>query len=105
MTTTLCNSTVLQASNFIDPKGGLVSSAALLADAVNAQLAQSDFVVVDLDGLRSVSSSYFNTLLSKVAENWGADAIQGRISFRFSSSAQRVIYDRSYRAVLNRLGV
>ena len=102
--TVLDNSVVYQATNYIDPAGSVVGSACLLADAIVPDLAHGATVDVDLTGLRSVSSSYFNTLLARVADRCGVGAIQDRLSLRFSSQAQRTIFDRSYQAVLSRFG-
>lgn len=104
MTTILDKLVVYQAANYIDPAGGVVASACLLADAVIADLQHGATVDVDLSGLRSVSSSYFNTLLSRVVDRCGTGAIQHRLSLRFSSQAQRAIFDRSYQAVLGKFG-
>ena len=98
----LDKSIVYQATNYIDPAGSVVASASLLAEAIIIDLAHGASVEVDLSGLRSVSSSYFNTLLSRVADRCGIGAIQDRLALRFSSHAQRAIFDRSYQAVLSK---
>lgn len=99
-----CDTTVLDASTYIDPTGGVVSSANLLAAAVISALDENEAVTVQLIGLRSVTSSYFNMILSLVAERHGVDAIRNRLTFQFSSPAQRVIFQRSYDAVLRSFG-
>lgn len=100
----LDNSFVYQATNYIDPAGSVVASASLLADTIIIDLAHGASVEIDLSGLRSVSSSYFNTLLFRVADRCGAGAIQDRLTLRFSSQAQRAIFDRSFQAVLAKFG-
>jgi hypothetical protein len=94
------NSPVLKASSYIDTNQELVASASLLAEAVIAAFRDTPTVTVDLAGLRSVSSSYFNTLLLDVADRYGIDAIRTRLLFRFSSAAQHEIFQRSYIAAL-----
>jgi hypothetical protein len=98
------DSPVLSASSYIDPTQGLVASAVLLSEAVVAALGNTARVTVDLAGLRSLSSSFFNTLLLGVASRFGTEAIRNRLLFRFSSVAQQEIFKRSYTAVLRNLG-
>jgi len=97
---TIEKTTVLDASNYIDPKDSVVASAVMLADAVVDALVTREAVIVDLRGLRSVSSSYFNMLLSCVARRSGIEAVRTRLGFEFSSMAQKSIFDRSFDAVL-----
>jgi anti-anti-sigma regulatory factor len=104
MTVVTNNQTELNASRYIDPQQELVASAKLLADAANDALARAPSVTIDLRGLRSVSSSYFNMLLSLVASTSGNDAIKSRLHFRFLSSAQEQIFKLSFEAVLKSRG-
>ncbi|HET6250380.1 MAG TPA: hypothetical protein VFE47_22020 [Tepidisphaeraceae bacterium] len=99
------NQTILEASKYIDPTGGLVASAVLLAETAIAQLDKVDMVVIDLVGLRSVSSSYFNTLLTQIAQKRGTTTLQHRVEMRFSAAAQKAIFDSSYRAVIQSLSL
>lgn len=95
---------VIQAANYIDPADSVVKSATLLADAVIIDLQHGAAVTVDLGGIRSVSSSYFNTLLSRVADQCGVAAIRDRLLINCPSPAQKAIFDRSYQAVLKKFG-
>jgi hypothetical protein len=93
---------VIQAANYIDPADSVVKSATLLADAVITDLHHGAAVTVDLAGIRSVSSSYFNTLLSRVADQCGVAAIRDRLLISCPWPAQKAIFDRSYQAVLKK---
>jgi hypothetical protein len=95
---------VIQATDYIDPADSVVKSAALLADAVVVDLQRGGAVTIDLSGIRSLSSSYFNTLLSRVADQCGVEAIRDRLQINCPSPAQKAIFDRSYQAVLKRFG-
>jgi hypothetical protein len=95
---------LLNATHFIDPQQGLVDSAKLLADATIDALSTNANATIDFTGFRSVSSSYFNMLLSRVAETCGNDAIRSRLTFRFLSAAQENIFKRSFDAVLKSRG-
>jgi hypothetical protein len=82
-----------------------VASACLLTVAIVATLKDRPGVTVDFGGMRSTSSSYFNTVLSGVAGQCGVDAIRAKVTYRFSSAAQQEIFRRSFDAVLRDLGV
>jgi hypothetical protein len=93
----------VQGITFIDRNGSVVGSAKKLAQAVVSALITHDKITVSLTGLRGVSSSYFNTLLSDIVATHGADAIFNRINFQFDSDAQRSIFQRSFDAVTKNL--
>lgn len=57
-------------------------------------------VLVDLEGVKGVSSSFFNALLQRAVEIAGADAIRSRTRFRTTTVPQRLALDRSFTAVL-----
>ena len=97
------NPSVLNASEYIASNQELVASALLLADAIVSTLQNSVRVVVELKNLRSVSSSYFNVLLTSVAEQCGVASLRSRLLFKFSSTAQQEIFQRSFDAVLRSL--
>jgi hypothetical protein len=99
---TLEISTVFNAADYIDLTDRVVRSANRLADVVLPAICRGDSVTVDFAGLKSVSSSYFNTLLSRIATACGVEAINNRLNLRFSSAAQRDIYGRSLAAVLRK---
>ena len=88
-------------SCFIDSQNRPVESARMLADAAVEAVRSGVLVTMDFRALPSVSSSYFNMLLSRIADECGTMPFsQNRIVFRFSSGAQKVIFDRSYLAVI-----
>ena len=94
------NHLTLQGSNYVDPSGGVVASAKLLANAVITAMADHDQVIIDLNGLRAISSSYFNLVLTQIVQAHGATALNSRVRFVFASSAQKSVFDRSLQAVL-----
>jgi hypothetical protein len=75
-----------------------VESAGVVADAVVVYLADHDEVVVDLSGVRGVPSSFFNVLLLRVAEAFGAAALDSRVRFTLDSDAQQDVLNRSLSA-------
>jgi STAS-like domain of unknown function (DUF4325) len=100
VTVALYNPPVLRASDYIDPSVSYVSNAIAFANVAIEAMSNSPQITVDFGGVRSVSSSFFNMLLSRIVEELGVDALRTRVSFRFSSTAQKVIFDRSFQAVL-----
>jgi hypothetical protein len=89
----------IKASNFVDPTASIVKSALSLAAAIVQQLAVGNDVIVDLAGLKGLSSSYFNPILQIVKQEFGIEAFGTRVRFSFDSSAQRLVFNRSFEAV------
>ena len=92
--------TCVEATAFLDPQGLIVASASRLADAILEHLQGEDEVVVSMAGIRGASSSYFNTVLLRVVEVLGDQAVH-RIRFQFTTKAQEQIYRRSLDCVTN----
>ena len=89
----------IEAKNFLDPNGGIVQSASLLADEVIRQLKQTDVVRIDFRDVRGLTSSYFNVLLQRVLAETTQQAFSQRIQLHFDSIAQQQVFDRSMESV------
>jgi len=59
-------------------------------------------VRVSFESLHGISSAYFNTLLLRLVQILGPQAVSSRIEFSTDSRAQRVAWDRSWSAVVGR---
>jgi len=90
----------LKALDFTQPSRSVVDSARALGDEVCRRVASSPTVVVAFDGLRGVSSSYFNVLFQTIRDTAGTETLRSAVEFRYDSDAQRTIAQRSLRAVL-----
>jgi hypothetical protein len=89
----------LQAKDFLHPRGLVVESATLLANALVEQLHQGHDVEISLSCMMGLPGSYFNVVLLALADAIGVDEIERRVRFEFEFQAQRLIYDRSLGAV------
>lgn len=89
----------IDGAQFVAPDRGVVDSAKQLAGMVINALNSSPKVIVSLSGIRGLSSSFFNTLLSDVASVHGVSSLYDRLDFAFDSNAQKMIFDRSFAAV------
>jgi hypothetical protein len=90
----------LRALDHYLPNGSVVASAEALAAAVLAEWKMSGMARVSFEGLRGVSSAYFNTLLLVLCPTVGVTQLTSTIEFVTDSKAQRDIFDRSLQAVL-----
>ncbi|MBW2703205.1 MAG: hypothetical protein JRF33_20485 [Deltaproteobacteria bacterium] len=93
------NETSLKAIDFADAAESLVDSAERLASVLLEKLGGQEKVTISLVGLRGVSSSYFNVVLSEVVSVYGIDAIGDRIEFLFDSYAQELVLGRSMASI------
>ncbi|MCC7351131.1 MAG: hypothetical protein IT446_11230 [Phycisphaerales bacterium] len=85
----------IHAKQFVDAEGGIVASAARLADQVVVQLKIHEFVEVDLSQLRGLPSSYFNVLLQRVIAEITLPEFTRRVRMRFDTPAQELMFNRS----------
>ena len=85
----------IEAHRFRDPRDRIVASASLLADELVSRLAEHDVVLVDLRGMRGVTSSYYNVLLQRVLGVLPMTDLARRVRFCFDSAAQEQVYGRS----------
>jgi hypothetical protein len=85
----------IEAHRFLDARQRIVASASLLADEVVRRLAEHDVLLIDLRGMRGVTSSYYNVLLQRVLSVLPMSDLPRRVRFCFDSAAQEQIYGRS----------
>jgi len=89
----------IEAKSHLHPEGYIVESANLLADAVLEFLRSQSEVEISMIGMRGTSSSYFNTIIQRIVQEIGVEAMERRVKFIFDSNAQREIFGRSLAAV------
>lgn len=90
----------LRALDYYNGSQPTVDSAVELARAAGQLLKAGESVVISFAGLRAVSSSYFNALLVWLRESYNLEFIRERVRFETESNSQRMIFDRSYQAVI-----
>lgn len=88
------------ARNHLDPNERIVRSGEMLAHQVIQALRTGQSVRVQLQGLPSISSSYFNIFLVMIRDELGAEALH-RVHIDFISPLQKQIFDRSFDAVVH----
>jgi hypothetical protein len=95
----------IDAADQFDPQSDVRDSGLTLAHRVNEALARSadTQVVVSFKGVRGAASSFFNVFLHHVAQWSGPTVLTSRVSFDFGSQPQRIVFDRSFHAVLAEL--
>ncbi len=91
----------LDARDFFDPQGSVVDCAARIAHEVVRQLSTGAAVCLSVHGLRGVSSSFFNVILSAVFENFDR-SVRDRFRVDTETDTQRIVYERSLDAFLRR---
>lgn len=87
----------LKAADFA--QDSIVESGVALANEIVRKLREGEQITVSFEGLRGLSSSYFNPVLLAIKANLGLDVIGQRLNFDFSSSAQQAVFNRSMDAV------
>lgn len=89
----------MEAKNHLDPRGLIVESAVVLADALSRELRQgADQIELSFVGLRGIPSSYFNVLLLRLIGEFGVEAINRRVNFKFDTDIQQQVFHRSFDA-------
>lgn len=88
----------INARDYIDETKPVIDGAACVGASAAAELRAGHPVIVSIDGLRGVSSSFFNVILSAVAEVLKNDFSDGRFEIRTDSKVQRLVLDRSLAA-------
>lgn len=83
----------------MDAQGSIVDSGMLLADTVINAMKTHSIVVIDLNGLRGASSSYFNVFLGRLQEACGLGCLERDISIEFANDVQKMTFDRSLEAI------
>ena len=90
------STTIIAASDHLDPNGSVVRSGVALAEAVLSALEQSGTVKISLKGVKGASSSYFNVFLRRIEEGCGLAEIGRHILLEFGSNIQEMVFQRSF---------
>lgn len=85
----------INAIDFVDPSQPVVDSASKVGIEVARLLRAGSNVLVSVRGVRGVSSSFFNVILSAVAEALNGDWDPARFDVDTDTPTQRMIYLRS----------
>lgn len=88
----------INSQDFIDNTLPVVDSAGRIAVEASRLLRSGANVVVSVRGVRGVSSSFFNVILSSVAEALHGDFSGGRFDVETDTVTQRMVYQRSLHA-------
>lgn len=96
----MATSQTFRALDYYEAHESPVASAEALADAVVPAVARGESVRITFEGLRGISSSYFNALLIRLRAAASGLEVRRRVTFVTDSNAQKEILDRSINAVL-----
>ena len=88
----------INSKDFIDDRRPVVESAGLIATEASRLLRGGASVVVSVCGVRGVSSSFFNVILSVVSEELHGDFSAGRFNVETDTATQRMVYQHSLNA-------
>jgi hypothetical protein len=92
------NAVVINAKDFIDDTMSVVDCAMRIAAEATRHLRSGGRVVVSIKGVRGVSSSFFNVILSAVADTLHNDLSEQRFDVECDTPTQRLVYTRSLAA-------
>lgn len=88
----------INAKDYVDERRPVVECAGLVAQEAVRQLLAGAGVIVSVHGVRGVSSSFFNVILSAVADVLKGDFSEGRFTVETETASQRLVYQRSFQA-------
>lgn len=92
----------INARDYIDQTRPVVDSAGDVARESARHLRAGSRVVVSVRGVRGVSSSFFNVILSAVADVLRNDFSDRRFDVETETATQQMIYQRSLAAFMSR---
>lgn len=92
------NTAKINSKDYIDDTKSVVECAGLIASEASRLLMSGANVVVSVRGVRGVSSSFFNVILSAVAEVLRHDFGNGRFQVETETDTQRMVFQRSLAA-------
>lgn len=90
----------ISALDFLNPQDTVVQSAEMLAARVVERAGQASQITISFVGLRGASSSYFNVLLKNLNDTIGKADLLTKIRYRFDTSAQRMVFGRSWQGIV-----
>lgn len=85
----------INAKDFVDPTRPVIECASRVANDAARLLRSGATVIVSVVGVRGVSSSFFNVILSAVAEALSNDFSDGRFSVETETPTQTLVFKRS----------
>lgn len=90
----MASSTLIDAAK-VAWSDGITDSGARLADEVRAAMSRFDRVVVSVEEIRGIPSSYFNAFWARILSDVPPHLAAQRLEWRFASPIQRDIWVRS----------
>ena len=88
----------IRVKDFVEESRSVVDCAAAVGLEAARQLRSGAAVIVSVRGVRGVSSSFFNVVLSTVAPALQNDFSEGRFSVDAETDTQALVYQRSLAA-------
>jgi hypothetical protein len=88
----------INAKDYVDDRVPVVQTASVIGAAAADALRAGRSVLVSVCGVRGVSSSFFNVILSSVSQALGGDFARGRFDVVTDTTTQRLVYERSLAA-------
>ena len=89
----------IRAGDYVDPKHAVIDSAALIVATAIQHLRRGDNVRLTGQGVRGVSSSFFNVVLRGVVAEVGRAELLNRFDVQTETETQSLIYKRSLEAI------
>jgi hypothetical protein len=93
----------VHAADTFDPSLSFVVNGERLGAVIIAKIREAGAVRVEFNGLRGLTSSFFNAALLPVGEALGPDTLRTKLAVEFTSQLQQGVYERSRDAVIARL--
>lgn len=90
----------ISVKDYVDERRPVIECARQVGDIAAAHLRSGGSVVLSVAGVRGVSSSFFNVILSAVAEALRNDFSDGRFDVELETPTQRLVYLRSRAALI-----
>ncbi|CAG0978477.1 hypothetical protein PHYC_01633 [Phycisphaerales bacterium] len=89
---------MISAKDFVDERRPVVECAGAVARECVRELQSGANVLLSVRGVRGVSSSFFNVILSAVSDALSGQLSSERFSVETETEAQRLVFQRSLRA-------
>ena len=75
-------------NNVLATKKNLPDAGKVLYDALNNAIKTNSKVVVDMTGVEALPSIFLNMSLGRIIEDFGEEALKGKLSFKTITKAQ-----------------
>ena len=93
----------VHAADTFDPSLSFVTNGERLGEILIAKIREAGAVRVEFNGLRGLTSSFFNAALLPVGEALGPESLRTQLAVEFTSQLQQGVFKRSRDAVIARL--